>query len=73
MPEHSREFICPHTEDFCVHGGCVKGKRCIQREREEAAFHQAQAAAKERRLRPRIDPVTGNMYVDAKPEDLEGL
>ena len=72
MPE-PRKFICPLTEVPCVHGGCKIGERCIEREREEAAFRQKRADARERRLRPRIDPVTGKMYARVTPEDWEEL
>jgi hypothetical protein len=63
-----RNFVCLLTGAPCIEGECKSGERCIEREREEAAFHQAQA--QKRREWPIIDPATGKVIGVRTDEDL---
>lgn len=70
MKSEARSFTCPLTEVPCVRKDCTV-RRCVGRVLDEAAARQAEAEDKKRRLKARIDPVTGKAYLPGKPEDYD--
>jgi hypothetical protein len=60
--------LCPLSDKPCVREDCAV-HRCVDRTIAEETSRQVEAEDEKRRLRPRIDPVTGKAYLPGKPED----